>query len=71
MIWHWVEFPKNKKIFTPVANFKAKWKNLVDTPVFMLLTWTAKVHYISDHFSDYFKDPLIATNVNIRKPYEI
>ena len=42
-----------------LANFKTKWKNLVDTPDFMLLTWTPKVHYISDHFSDYFEDPLI------------
>ena len=39
------------------TNFKEKWKSLVDTPNFML-TWTPKVHYISDHFSDYFEDPL-------------
>ena len=30
----------------------------MDTPDFKL-SWTPKVHYICDHFSDYFEDPLV------------
>ena len=39
------------------GNFKAKWKTLVDTK--FKLSWTPKVHYICDHFSDFFEDPLV------------
>ena len=39
-------------------SFTSAWKKLVDEPT-VKLSITPKVHQISDHFSDYFEDPLV------------
>ena len=40
------------------TNFKMSWQSLVDEPS-LKINWTPKAHQISDHFSDYFEDPLV------------
>ena len=37
--------------------FKETWRRLVNVSE-VGLSWTPKAHYIFDHFSDYFEDPL-------------
>ena len=49
---------KFKKILEESGFPRKSWKLLVDNPE-VGLTWTPKAHYISDHFSDYFEDPLV------------
>ena len=46
----------NHRLFT--RNFKRCWQNLYEDAE-INITWTPKVHQITDHLSHYFKDPLV------------
>ena len=46
----------NHRVVT--TRFKETWSRLVAIPE-AGISWTPKVHQISDHFSDYFEDPLV------------
>lgn len=46
----------NHRIVT--QNFNQSWPKLFEIPE-INVSWTTKVHQISDHFSDYCKDPLV------------
>ena len=41
-----------------LKNLKSSWTALTEDPQ-ISMSWPNKVHYIVDHFQDYFEDPLV------------